>query len=159
MKRKPLVESSEDKCICGHKRAEHYQELLKNKKFAAKEKETHGSYFNAEENSCCVGSDVKPRADYCFCDKYLDRRHCKIKKTDPILRYLKMRPGLWLDYDDFKQFTGCSMPTISRRCALFFMLDLVEKTYISSGTFGSFTNHKLNHNIYEKLVKEGIIVD
>lgn len=144
MKYKKLPESPDDKCICGHKRKFHKK---------------HGS-IPVYCNRILPEELQSSWTNQCGCMKFLDRRHCKIKKTDSILKYLLLYSRHWKNYDDIHNFTGCSIPTISRRCALFVVLELCKKSLVYNWRgYGSYTHHQLNHKIYEELVEEGIIVD
>lgn len=139
MKRKKLVESPKDLCICGHERK-----------------------FHKENSWCSVELPEEKQTEWstaCMHGKFFDRRHCKIKSTDPILKYLLLHKGSWVDYDRINSFTGSSMPTISRRRELFEWLNLVDvRLYPYNGVVGSYTHQRLNHDVYNKLVEEKIIV-
>jgi hypothetical protein len=159
MKRKPLQESPSDKCVCGHERKEHYQLIYElDPGLVAKLRKSHGSWFNESRNDCSHNEDAKNWREACHCEKYLDRRHCKIKKEDEVLQYC---------LDEFNDITvtgididlkAVSLATASRRVALFKLLGLL----VDDGWSPRFTarafSYKFNIAVFRELIEEGIIV-
>jgi len=142
MKRKPLKESPNDICVCGHKRSEHGLE-------------------NAwRGTSCRVGWEIKEKEKHCYCDKYLDRRHCKIQRFDDVLDYCKRHETDLIQAELVLRKVG-SMATVSRRFTLFKLLGLLtEEGWSPIGIYSARAmSYGFNHKIYLKLRKEGIIVD
>jgi len=123
----------------------------------AKLRKSHGSWFNEDNSGCSVGANSGDHELYCQCDKYIDRRHCKIKSDDPMLQYC-------MDEIYDITVTGAyydkiaSMATSSRRIGLFKFLGLL----VTDGWSARFTARALSYRfkveIYRELVAEGIIV-
>ena len=124
MKLKPIKQGPGDLCICGHKRSQHYQFIYEQDPIlVAKLRKSHGSWFNEGASGCSVG-EKSNEPEYCHCDKYIDRRHCKIKDNDPMLQYCMSEvyditvTGAY--YDKI-----ASMATSSRRICLFKFLGML----------------------------------
>lgn len=156
MKRKPLKESPENRCICGHTRKQHYQFIYEQDPvLVAKLRKSHGSWFNEGASGCAIGWDIKSKI-YCHCDKYLDRRHCKIKKDDPVLLYCRKEFDIvvtGMEWDGVG-----SLATISRRVTLFKFLGMLKEEGWSARFTTRAMAYAFNEEVYQDLIKEGIIV-
>lgn len=150
MKRK-ILPGKNPLCVCGHRLISHY----------------HNEKFSAGYGGCKV-KDLTLRqkfgSKYCSCEKFFDRRHCKIKSYDPVLlvlkrhiKHLHQNESFWYDYVELTKLSHVSRATVSRRCNLFMLLGLVVREW-GMGFFTDVMNFKLNWLIYDHLKKEGIIV-
>ena len=163
MKLKPIPESPDDKCVCGHTRKEHYKLFYENNPTVeAARRESHGKWFRENNNSCAFGAEFKDPEEeyhYCGCDKYLDRRHCKIKLDDPIVQYI-MDHNSWNMTDMRLEKIGTA-PTISRRVQLLEFLGAVERSgYLAESMYdltARCIDYQTNQEIFNKLIDEGII--
>lgn len=142
MRRKKLVELANDSCVCLHPRKKHKEaeHFYRTKKYIHK--------------WCSVS--------YCGCPGYLDRRHLKIKVTDPILQVFLRTPksaAKWgFDYFELVERSGMSLASCSRKMALFELLGLVERGYAMLG-WRDGANFKFINTMFNDLIKEGIIID
>jgi len=146
--RRKILPGKNPLCVCGHRKSQHYQ------------------YTDLGSGGCKVKEhNLLEKFDsvYCACDKFFDRRHCKIQENDPVLlvltrhkRTIKISNAVWYDYPELTEYSHVSRPTVSRRCNLFLLLGLVDRMW-SWGTFESIMNFRINWLIYDHLRKEGII--
>ncbi len=149
MRRKILL-GKNPLCVCGHRLNQHWK------------------YKDAPRYGGCQVGDYtlqqKFNSKYCSCEKFFDRRHCKIKSYDPVLlvlkrhiKHLHQNEALWYDYPELTKLSNVSRPTVSRRCNLFMLLGLVDRMW-GYGYIQDVMCFKLNWLIYDHLKKEGIIV-
>ena len=137
-------------CVCGHRMLQHYQ------------------YTDKESGGCKVKNHElldKFESVFCACEKFFDRRHCKIKESDPVLQVFKKRKrawhiveSVWYDYVELTQRSGVSRPTVSRRCNLFLLLGLVNRQW-GMGFHREYMYFRLNWLILAHLREEGIVAD
>jgi len=149
--RRKILPGKNPLCVCGHRYISHHY---------------HDS-IGTGYGPCKVKDeklDRKFNSPYCSCDKFLDRRHCKIKENDSVLhiltrhkRTIDIADAVWYDYEELTEYSGVSRPTVSRRCNLFLLLGLVDRMW-SWGGIEDVMNFRINWLIYDHLRKEGIII-
>ena len=157
MRRKKLKESPNDKCVCGHERKKHYAFIYEqDPALVAKLRKQHGSWFNESANYCSHNENAEDWRDRCPCEKYLDRRHCKIKRDDPMLQYCKSNFDITVTGAEI-DVEGVSLATASRRVALFLLLGLIQRDGWSPRFTARAFSYSWNEGKYHELIDEGII--
>ena len=149
--RRKILPGKNPLCVCGHRLLQHYK---------YKDDDGYGG-CNVKKHELLQKFD----SVYCACPKFFDRRHCKIKENDPVLNVLRTRKravhivqAIWYDYEELTELSKVSRPTVSRKCNLFLLLGLVDRSW-GWGGLQDVMNFRINWLIFDHLRKEGIIVD
>lgn len=148
--RRKVLPGKNPLCVCGHRLNQHYK------------------YTPVGSGGCKVKHHSlldKFESMYCGCDKFFDRRHCKIKENDPVLQVFRKKKrawhiseSVWYDYVELTERSGVSRPTVSRRCNLFLLLGLLDRKY-GMGYHRDYMYFRINWLILAHLRDEGIVID
>jgi len=143
-KRKKLPPLKDPACICGHKESCHWK------------------YEDAPGHGRCkhTGEDMREvnASMYCPCNKFVDMRHCVIKRSDPVFYRFTRLEGSYVSQEDCRTYDKVSAAMASRRFNFFKCLGLIKSVGWANDGIRDSEQFSLVTTRLKELVKLGVIV-